>query len=688
MKSLLLFLATLICAQVAFAQSDSTYLDVGRLRLQKAFTQSTTIKAADIARMPFINLSEVIRSWANGALTQKDQMVYVVDGITVADIDAYNIQDIEDITIVRNALVNQNGAGNMQLMALVRTKQWTEGTPHFSFSAMGSAISRKVITQLNSREKESQQVFAGNFQQYVVTARGGNQTFHYGGSLGFIHDALPGRNKKDSLYDTKIPGINRLKVNLWGQVVINSHNVLSAYFNYVPQTERGDVRSITTNYNTKTITKNKEYLLNPYIKLETTIANWLVNKFTFSYLTGRIMDSIYGRNELLYDGRIRNDRIRDSLRAESFTFNDNFSVRKKLGSWLFEPSLNINFQKAYYRHASMLSSVYEQVIYGSSYSWSWEQRQGKQLTATPSLSVSYGSLFLIQGGILQDISKIVDSRYPNTRSYPFANATVNLSQLMNATSKADWKLFGSYSERFSVYDGVYQLSDFNHTYVLPASLEATPYVIGYPSIIPPPYKAATQWQAGTGLSLFEKKLRINYNYLNAEQRLLTVMELPIASSSPVFITAIGKYLRRQHYVSIEGDIVRRNNFTWTSGLYFNNINNRSRYDNLNVNDPHNYKDHLSTGGFVNRIQCKKFYAGLDLVYLLNFNERTTIDYQPTVIKHNVLQVANIFVAYQFNCWRFNHAEFFINGRNLVDSDTYPISTDYRKYFGGGFNVSL
>lgn len=687
MKSLLLIIATIISVQVTFAQSDSTYLDLGRLRVQKAFIQSTTIKATDIARMPFVNLSEVIRSWANGAFTQKDQMVYVVDGITVADIDAYNIQDIEDITIIRNAQVNQNGAGNLQLMVLVRTKQWTADSKHFIFSAMGSAMSRKVITQLSSREKESQQVFAGNFQQYTLSARGGNQTFNYGGSLGFIHDALPGRNKKDSLFDTKTPGINRLKINLWAQVAINKNNTLSAYFNYVPQVKTGDSQVISFYFNQKASTKNKDYLLNPYIKLETKLPNGLLNKFTFSYVTGKQLDNIDLKGTQS-DGRVFISQTRDSLRAESFTFNDNFSFVKKIGDWLFEPTLNINFQKAFYHHANKLVSGYEQDLTGIMYSWSTQQRWGKLFTATPSLSVSYRSLFLVQGGILQDISKLVDDKYTNTRSYPFVNGSVNLTRLIKTTPGFDWKLFGSWSERFSAYDGAYQLRDFNHTYVLPGSLEAPIVFIGFPSIIPPVYKTATQRQVGTGLSLFEKKLRINYNYLNTEQRLLTIIELPIPSSGYSTIIATGKYLRKQHYISIEGDVTGSNDLKWTSGLYFNHINNSSSYDNLNVNDPHNYKEHPSTGGFVNRIQYKNLYAGVDLVYLLNYKENTTINFQPTVIKHNTLQVANVFIAYQFNFLRFNDAELFINVRNLVDSDTYPISPDYRKYFGGGFKVAL
>lgn len=290
MKPLLTVLIFLLLAQDASSQSDSGYLDIGRLQLKKEFTQVTTIKAADIARIPFLSLSDVIRSWANGAFTQKDQMVYVVDGITVADIDAYNIQDIEDITFIRNALVNQNGAGNLQMLALVRTKQWKEGSKHIMFSAQGAALYRKVVTQISSHDQQTENVFSGNFQQYALTARGGNERISYGGSLGFVHDALPRRNRKDSLYDKKIPGIDRVKLNLWGRFAINKNNVLSAYLNYVPQTEKSRGYEIQDDRNIDDLQKNKEYLVNPYIILETRASNFL-NKFTFSYTNGRALDS-------------------------------------------------------------------------------------------------------------------------------------------------------------------------------------------------------------------------------------------------------------------------------------------------------------------------------------------------------------------------------------------------------------
>lgn len=684
MKPLLTIFAFLLLIQAASAQSDSGYLDIGRLQLKKEFTQVTTIKAADIARMPFLSLSEVIRSRANGALTQKDQMVYVVDGITAADIDAYNIQDIETITIIRNALINQNGAGNLQLLALVRTKQWKEGSRHITFSAQGAALYRKVVTEISSHNQQTENVFSGNFQQYTLTARGGNERISYGGSLGFVHDALPRRNRKDSIYDAKIPGIDRVKLNLWGRFAINKNNTLSAHFNYVPQTEKSHMHQIQYDRSIDDIKKDREHWVNPYISLESR-AGIFLNKFAFSYANGRVLDSTYIRT-VQSDGRIRNSRLKDSVRAEAIMFSDNLSFIKNAGNWQIEPALNISFQKAFYRTSAVMVDAYEQDILYGSYSYSRSTRHGALLTATPSFAVSYGSLFLLQGGLLLNGSKMIESDYEDTRTYPFVNGTVNLAKLLKPGSRFGWKVFGSYSERFPTLDGIYQLSDFNHGFVLPEALAPDAYFIGYPNTVLSNDRLTTQWQVGSSMAVFEERIRINYNYLNAEQGLLTTMApLPGTGTGSRMISE--KYTRRQHHFSIEADILRTDAFKWNSGLFVNIVKDDSKYDLIPPFDPLVNTAQPRTGGLVNSVQYRNFYAGVDMVFLLNHEESGTSMQEPLVKKYNTLELANLFLAYRLNTRRFD-GDLFLSSRSLIDSATYPTAPNSKKYFGGGCKVSL
>lgn len=52
---LTIFTSLLLTASVS-AQSDSGYLDIGRIRLKEDFTQVTRIKAEDISRLSFLSL--------------------------------------------------------------------------------------------------------------------------------------------------------------------------------------------------------------------------------------------------------------------------------------------------------------------------------------------------------------------------------------------------------------------------------------------------------------------------------------------------------------------------------------------------------------------------------------------------------------------------------------------------------
>src|SRR4051812_26747280 len=98
----------------AYSQTDSIHYDLGRIRLDKKFTQSITIKAADLQRQPFSTLSEAINVWFYGTYTSKNNMVFVIDGNLVNDVNVYNINDIEEITLVQNSLIQVNGATPLQ----------------------------------------------------------------------------------------------------------------------------------------------------------------------------------------------------------------------------------------------------------------------------------------------------------------------------------------------------------------------------------------------------------------------------------------------------------------------------------------------------------------------------------------------------------------------------------------------
>ncbi len=83
----------------AFAQKDTSRLDLGYLTLNKNFTQTITIRGEDLEKMPFTNLDDAVAAWVFGAYTVRGAIQYIVDGNPVSDPNAYSIYDIESVTL-------------------------------------------------------------------------------------------------------------------------------------------------------------------------------------------------------------------------------------------------------------------------------------------------------------------------------------------------------------------------------------------------------------------------------------------------------------------------------------------------------------------------------------------------------------------------------------------------------------
>ena len=85
--------------------------------------QSVTIKGTDLERIPASNLQEAINAWLYGMLNTPFTLAYVVDGSMMADVNIYNIRDIEEVTMVQNPATSLNGAYHQQQLVVVTTKK-------------------------------------------------------------------------------------------------------------------------------------------------------------------------------------------------------------------------------------------------------------------------------------------------------------------------------------------------------------------------------------------------------------------------------------------------------------------------------------------------------------------------------------------------------------------------------------
>lgn len=664
MKCALAACLLLLSAYTSYAQSDSSFIDLGRIKLKKEFTQTTVIRAEDIAKLPTMSISDLIRIWGNGLFTSKGTTVYVLDGITTVDIDAYHLQDIETITIVRNALTNQHGAANTELLVLVDTKKWKADEKKLTFTAMAHGISRTVMPTQPNEHPEN--VSSGNFQQYGISFRSGNARFSYGGSVSFVHDVFP-QKKDEGDSQTKTPAFDRIKGNIWSRIQLNKNNTLSVHFNYTPQFFNSEMSQRPM--------KNIHYhrtqynqIINPYLNLETKTGNFS-NKFTFSYITGKLnhtQDLTTFDYENFVSGRSN---------SQSFYINNSIGYTFKLKNWNLTPFTNINFQST--NNSDWSGHLTKQDGNIVSLDNSSQKIKGALLTASPSFMASYKSILMLQGGTLlyfQKTANTITQQYPNKTLFPFFNGTVNLSPLLNMKERYNWKLFGSYSEKFATYDPFFMLEDHNFTFI-----SGNPNAIFSPNLVPfgsSGLHTPRQWQSGTSLSLWEERLKINYNYQSIAERKTLLIELP----QPIGLTGVlAESSRRQHHFSVEGQVIQ-SIMSWRAGLFANFIQDEIKYDEISQINRGELTNQYRTGGLTNRFSFKQFSAGLDILY--NFGATV---YDATKI--NSLQLSHIFVAYTLKAGR-SDLELFVSSRNISDSRRRPLEYDGRKYYGGGLKLSL
>ena len=183
LNQLLLTLALFSVTHSATAQRD-TLLDLGRVAIRKDFAQTVTVKGVDLEQMPFASLSEAVNAWLQGRLTNRYNTVFVVDGNLVNDVNAWSIYDIEEITLVQNALVQVSGSVNQQQMVLVKTKR----NKYRGFMAAGSSYLVNYNSNSSLPDTKSENNF---YHQYHVSAWLHNEKLKFGLSANVLRDVAP-----------------------------------------------------------------------------------------------------------------------------------------------------------------------------------------------------------------------------------------------------------------------------------------------------------------------------------------------------------------------------------------------------------------------------------------------------------------------------------------------------------------
>ncbi len=666
-KAALLLTVSLIYFN-ADAQLDTSYYDLGRIRIKKEFAQSVTIKGADLEKFPATNLSDAIAAWVSGVYTRTNGLTYVIDGDLINDVNAYSIFDIKTVTLIENATTMLNGAIQQQNLVLITTRKDRDGKSGFDVAGQTNLI--------NLRNNNSPNTYkATYYHQYYISAYKTVGDMHFGASADYQHDAIaaPVIITSNSI-GNKTLKLDRFKLYGFFDSKIGNSSLLNIGVNYVPETQNMNFTytgfsPIYTEVETDDI---RPALLNTKISLSSKFLGALSNLVSFNY--NNISGDQNSALTNLQTGNNYNENLVANWSFHNFLVRDNLQYLLTAGDWTIEPSMNLSFRFSKENEAETNLANFSNS--GLIIQQSTSHQEYKVYLLTPSLNISYKSIFNIQGGLAANLSTVNGDQ----KNSPFVTASVDVLRLSNVPDSYSWKLFGSYSNSGNYYDNNATLLDFNNYQTIPPSY----YSNGNVNLVFQPVNHSFHnFQAGTVVSFFSNKLSVNYNF--EKRQYVSLVNVVTGNSNSYTYPLFNSQL---HRVGITANVIDNSKLKWFTTVNANRVDYKYAFNlyplGTSVTSPSYNKEW--TGGWVNQLQVGKLSFGADMLYLVNRASVFTYNYSPYGYSHSfVLQ--NAYISYHIKTKAVKALEVYANTRNLVQNSASTI-TDNRKFYGMGFKVGL
>ncbi|MDF2191948.1 hypothetical protein [Paraflavitalea sp. CAU 1676] len=657
------------------AQTDtiSNELNLGRLRIDKDFTQSITIKGTDLEKMPFNSLAEAINVWSYGYYTQQARLRYVIDGVIMNDVNAYSPYDIEEVTLVQNALGQVSGATSQQVLVLIKTRKGGNQPKGMTIAGQSYLVNTSFEKDQIGEKIES----VNNFSHlYQVSAYQNGKHLQFGMSANYYRDVFPDPKwRKDAV---RIPdNTDRFRINGWATAQLGNKHELTLRVNATPQVRDYELGTASGNYRYGSDLRVKQTILNPTIGLRSKLSDRLTNELTVSY--GWQKGSIHQVSTSISTpvSSSTNEMYNTKNRSQQVLIMDHISYRAQLSrDWSIEPALNFSFR--------YLDREWETVLHRETNGMPTQilgntiSQEGRIYLVTPSVNLRYRNSFNLQGGVLKNISKTYGQNVNDL--LPFVSTSIDLFRLARPDNPTSLKLFGSYAETDNTGDASLDLEATNYNGV--------PLLGAIPVPVWPGSAAENSfwnWQTGARLSLFNNRLIANYIF---ERRNFTA---PVYNSSPVGgSTLFPDITSSSHYIGINAVVTDSWNFSWRTGINATSIKSKSddapMYSRVyGIYGDFNSDKTAWTGGWTNRITVGRFVAGADLLYYSNPDSKQTLlqDYG----KLNGLALQNAYVGYNVPLKNKGNLELFVDARNLAQHQRFKMAGN-RKYFGLGVKISL
>lgn len=658
--------------QTAKAQTDSTHYDLGRIRLNKQFTQAITVKGADLERSPFTNLADALNVWFYGVNTNANSTVYVIDGVMVNDVNAYSIYDIEEASLIQDAVVQLNGAFQHTQLVSITTRKHLAEKSGITAAAQANLVKISYKTANSSDNSHSS---TGIYQQYYLSAFKNTQTSHMGISANYQHDVVPGIRYNSapgqSTSSSGDPKFGLGKFYAYADHILFTGTVAGVKLNYA--TQKGDGAGYIANSNgvQQYLYAAKQNLFNAEAYVDSKIAGGFTNYLSFTYSNSALDNNsdvsinISGTDSRIISAYHNNNR--------QYYLKDNLGYKATLGQFTIQPSVNLT-----YRRPVSVDSAKAFISNGGGAYSQTSQQKASQLTLTPSVDVTYKNIFNIQGGFTQLLSTKISFTNPTIKSkdkaLPFVTGGVNSANLFNGFTVS---AYGSYSRSTTTIDGVTQLISTLRGDNANTNLYPQPFITPYNVLSDKTYNS---FSYGVKLALPNDKVTLSYRY---EKRDFEIPVLYYDSYGNTYYTNTGlKY--NSHRIELAAKLIKTDKIRWTGNLNASHM--KADYAPINgVQGIYQDSNNLWTGGWANRVDYNKFFAGADLLYMFGAITPSGTSYAG---EHNkAFSLQNVFVGYTFNTLGLKNMQAYVNARNLAHTVNSSI-TDDRYFFGAGIKAAF
>jgi hypothetical protein len=674
----------------AKAQNDTTHYDLGRILLKKEFTQGITIKGRDLERYQFSNLADAINVWLYGIYSNSSDLTYVVDGNLVADVNAYSIYDIDEITLVQNALVQLNGASGQLQLVLIKTRRNKPGKQGIEAAGQTSLVNVHDIS-----DQPGGKSTVDLYHQYYLSAYKNYNNIQFGASADYQRNVIP--EITGNTYKVNDPvHYDRFKFNAFANINTWKGSVLNVDVTYDPQRNKEDNAS-TINQPPVSIFQNRNYyiiqhLVNADISLKSHIVNGLNNIFSagYSHYNYHETDN-YSEGETTVPPINVNSIAVNYNTTSNLLLRDNLYFEKKIGNFVFEPSVNFTFR--YLRdslttHISSLTTSNLNIPEASSSSYA-SFTKFRTYFLTPSINLYYKKIFNLQGGFLYNLSKTNDQLPDNEKPpklFPFISANANIAPLIDPNTTIAINLHGAYALSYEFGDGYSALSELSNTSTAPFVVTQFVSAITNPdgSLSQPAtaandlYRSFKTLTAGIDVDLLKNRLTIGY--LFEKRNYLTTVEEQISSTDNSFTETIAIAAHTSYYlntVNINFKAIDIKSFKWQTGINTTSIKQKLPDYGISIGQ------NTWTGGFVNRFEINSLFAGANLLYAIGERNYTAT----SVTKINSFSLQNLYAGTKIKITHLKYAEVFASARNIIQNKSSDI-TDNRRFYGLGFKLGL